>query len=263
MRRSLNAILSFVIAAVIWEVVVDSLKIPKYVLPPPSLILRSLWHGLTAGVATRGLLAKDALYVHIGFTALSTLIGFILGSALGLVLAVLVSESRLLDQLLSPLLSAFQSMPKIALAPLFVIWFGYGELAKVMLATVLVFFPVMINSISGFKNVDPDRVMLARALNASRWRALRHVRLPSALPFIFSGLQVGIVYALLGAVVGEFIAGSLGLGARIVQLQSTMDVPGVFAALVILGIMGALLQALLVWIESKVVFWVRREHLAL
>jgi NitT/TauT family transport system permease protein len=256
----LSPAISIIAVIIGWELIVRALEVPNYILPPPSQIVGSMITGFTAGVADLGILNTQAFYIHILMTLGATGAGFVLGTVIGVILGVFLGEFPGFERAMMPLISGFQSLPKVALAPLFVIWFGYGFLSRTMLATVLVFFPVMVNSVNGLKNVDQDRIMLAKSLGGTRLQLLRLIKLPSALPFIFSGLEVGIVYALIGAIVGEFVAGSLGLGVKLTMVQGMMNIPMVFAILVLLAVIGGGLHQVVVLIENRYLFWARKAN---
>ena len=181
--------------------------------------------------------------------------GFVIGSALGLVLAAAMAEFRPIERLLFPYIAAIQSLPKVAIAPLYVIWFGYQIESKIAMAATLAMFPVLLNALQGFLSVDRDRLELMASLDASRWQAFWLVKLPATLPLIFAGLNLGIVYALLGALVAEFIGAQRGMGVMVMQLQSVNDTAGVFAVLVVLAVVGYLLIASMRFIQHRVVFW--------
>lgn len=255
LAQLLQAMGSLLIAVVIWQALVVALKMPAYVLPDPLAVLKSLWFALVAAPAKSGFFNQQALYKPTLETLYVVGAGFLLGAAVGVLTAILLFWFSSLDRLFLPLLAAFQSLPKVALAPLFVIWFGYGAGSRIALTTVLVFFPVLVNSRAALLGVDPNLVMMAQAFNASRLRLLHLIQLPSALPYIMTGLEIGIVYALLGAIVGEFTAGQQGLGARMLELQYANAIPTMFGILVVLGVIGALLHQLIGAIRKRFIVW--------
>jgi NitT/TauT family transport system permease protein len=154
-----------------------------------------------------------------------------------------------------PYAFALQSLPKVAIAPLIVIWFGFGDGSKIAISALLSFFPVLINSFTGLRAVEPERLDLMRSLSATRFETYRIVKLPNAAPFIFAGIDMAVVYALLGAIVAEFLGAQRGMGVVITQAQAVSDVAGVFAALVILGTLGIVLHATVRWTEAHIVHW--------
>ena len=146
-------------------------------------------------------------------------------------------------------------MPKIAIAPLIVVWFGFDTSSKVVIAATVAFFPVLVNVIVGLKTIDAGKLELMRSLNASRWQTFRLVQFPNALPFVFAGLDIAIVFSVLGAIVGEFVGAQRGLGNLILQFNVSLDIAGVFAVLVMLSVMGVALHLVMQAIQKRVIFW--------
>lgn len=241
---------SLVVGFVLWEIAVIFFQMPSYVLPSPRAVLVALADGLAQSPTNRA-----GFWYHLEDTLEATFAGFVIGSALGLVLAAAMAEFRPIERLLFPYIAAIQSLPKVAIAPLYVIWFGYQIESKIAMAATLAMFPVLLNALQGFLSVDRDRLELMASLDASRWQAFWLVKLPASLPLIFAGLNLGIVYALLGALVAEFIGAQRGMGVMVMQLQSVNDTAGVFAVLVVLAVVGYLLIASMRFIQHQVVFW--------
>jgi NitT/TauT family transport system permease protein len=185
-------------------------------------------------------------------------IGFILGSAFGLVSGLAVAHWRLLEQLSYPYIVAFQALPKVAVAPLLIIWFGFGVEGKIVITAVMTFFPLMVNTVAGYQSVERDRIDLARACNASDMQILWKIVLPSAMPFIFAGLNVASVLAILGAIVGEFVGAQAGLGMLLMQYDQQMEIAPLFAVLLVLGVIGYAMNAVIRCIERRVCFWAQR-----
>jgi NitT/TauT family transport system permease protein len=171
------------------------------------------------------------------------------------VLGTLISQIRLVEVTLFPYVVAIQTLPKIAIAPLILIWFGVGLESKVVIAATVSFFPMLVNTIVGLKSTPQDKIDLMRSLSASRWKIFWYVQLPEALPFIFAGLNIGIVLSVLGAIVAEFVGAKAGLGYLILQMNYNMDIAGMFAALVVLGIMGIVLNSAMTFARRRIVFW--------
>ena len=234
----------------IWEGAVRWFKVPKHLIPPPSDIGVALWRGLHASP-----MAKDGFWYHGGVTVSEILLGFGIGSAIGLAIGILVSQMPRLEALLSPYVAALQSVPKVAIAPIIVVWLGFGIGSKVMIICLLTFFPVLVTSIAGFKAVDPDRIDLLRSLSASRWQIFRKAKFPSALPYIFAGLNMAAAFSVVGAVVGEFVGAQAGLGVLILQMEAQADTGGSFAVCVVLSLIGIALTALLRRIQQRVLHW--------
>jgi len=224
-----------------WEFSVRALQLSALVLPPPSVVGATLWQGLRSGY----------LWPHIGQTVLELLLGLTAGCALGLASGVLMGESATLRRLLMPYVVTSQVVPKLALAPLFIVWFGFGMTSTVVITALICFFPLMENTMTGIAQVDARRLELFRMLGATRWQTLLRLKIPAGLPSILAGFRVAVVLALVGAVVGEFIGGSKGLGALIIASQGMMDTPLMFAVLVLITLLGLGLYQLAISLEKR------------
>jgi len=242
-----------VVLIALWIFCVRVLRVPPYIMPAPEAVLNALWSGLAIDPAS-----PKGYYLPLWSTLSNAATGFAIGTGLGLVLGSLMAESRTVEKLLMPYAFALQSLPKVAIAPLVVIWFGFGDGSKVAIAALLAFFPVLINSFTGLRSIEPEKIDLMRSLSATRFETYRIVKLPNAAPFIFAGLDMAVVYALLGAIVAEFLGAQQGMGVVITQAQSVSDVAGVFAALVILGVLGIVLHSSVRRLEHRVVHWAHR-----
>jgi NitT/TauT family transport system permease protein len=249
-------VLSAVLALAMWQISVVVFQVPPYVLPKPTAVWAALVSGLTAPLASRA-----SLWWQLEDTLAGTIYGFLIAAVIGIALAALMSEYRVLRRLLFPYVVWMQSLPKIAIAPLFVIWFGYAMQSKVAMATTITLFPVLLNSLEGFAMVEAERLQLMLALDANRWQTFWLVKLPSAMPFIFAGLNLGIVYALLGTLLAEFLGSQRGVGVVITQLESVSDTAGIFAVLVVLAVVSYLLIALMRALQRHFVFWSGSEQL--
>jgi NitT/TauT family transport system permease protein len=203
---------------------------------------------------------KTGFYLPLWVTLSNSALGFLLGSAFGLLLGSLMAEFRPVETAVMPYAFALQSLPKVAIAPLIVIWFGFGDGSKIVIAATLTFFPMLVNSFTGLRATEPERIDLMRTLSASRLETYLLVKLPSAAPYIFAGLDMGAVYALLGTIVAEFLGAQAGMGVTITQLQAVSDVAGVFACLIVLGATGILLHLGMRSIERRVVHWTERSR---
>lgn len=230
-----------------WEWYVTAAKVSELILPPPSRIVVALAGGLASGAYTK------ALWV----TLQEIVLGFTLSASVAFVLGTLISQIRWFEAMVYPYVVALQTLPKIAIAPLILVWAGLGMESKVIIAALVSFFPMLVNTIVGLKATSADKIELMRALTASRTKIFFLVRLPEALPYIFAGLNIGIVLAVLGAIVGEFVGAKAGLGYLIIQMNYTMDVAGMFAVLVILAVMGVTLNLLVSWLRWRIIFWQR------
>jgi len=237
------------IAAVLglWELIVVEFDIPPYLIPAPSKVAFALYNGLA-----------NSLYPkHAWATILETLAGFALGCALAFLLGSIVAVFRTLEYFLYPFIVMFQSLPKIALVPLIVVWFGLGLTSKIVGATLVAFFPLMVNTIAGLRGVDEDRVNLMRSLSASRWQIFHMLQLPNAMPYIFAGLEVAMILSLIGAVVAEFSGADKGLGMLMQSMTFSMDIAGQFSILFILAGLGLVLNGLVTLLRRRVLFWDR------
>ncbi|QRI92715.1 ABC transporter permease [Delftia lacustris] len=234
--RLLAAALALVLLG-LWELLVRQWGLSALLLPAPSAIAASLWTGLATGY----------FWPHIWATLQALLLGLAAGSAIGLLAGMALAESELLERVLKPYVVVSQVVPKLALAPLFVLWFGFGMLPTVLITALICFFPLMENTLTGLRQVDAQRLQLFRMLGATRLQTLLRLKLPTGLPAILAGLRVAVVLALVGAVVAEFMGASRGLGAVVIAAQGMMDTTLMFAALVLIAAMGLLLyQACLV-----------------
>lgn len=235
----------FLFAVTVWELSVVWLSIPSFILPPPSAIGGSLM----SMVQTQG------FWNDVQVTGTEMLLGYAIGVAVALILGLLVSQITIFERTFMPYIVAFQAVPKTALAPLFLIWFGFGLTSKVVTASLAAFFPILITVIEGLNAADRDHIAMLRSLGASRWQVFRYVKFPSALPFIFAGLNIGIIFALIGAVVAEFVGAQAGLGYRVLQANFTFDIAGLFATLIALSLTGLLPYYALRIVQKRFVFW--------
>ncbi len=247
---ALTLLASVVLVVAIWEFLVNFYHMPSYVLPAPKAVVAALIDGLGTDPTSRA-----SFWYHLADTLTATLAGFAIGGILGLVLAASMAEFRVVEKMLFPYVAAIQSLPKVAIAPLYIIWFGYQIESKIAMSVTLALFPVLLNTLQGLVSVDRDRLELMSSLDASRLQIFWLVKLPTSLPLIFAGLNLGIVYALLGALVAEFIGAQRGMGVMVLQLQSVNDTAGVFAILVVLAVVGYLLISAVRMVQRRVVFW--------
>ncbi len=224
----------------VWEVAVRVAHTSPLVLPAPSVVVQSLWQGLHNGY----------LWPHIAHTLTEVVLGLLLGAFTGFVGGVLLGESARWRGVLMPFVVTSQVVPKLALAPLFIVWFGFGTLPTVIMTALICFFPLLENTITSLQQVDANQLELFRMLRASRWQTLWRLKLPAGLPHIMAGLRVAVVLAWVGAVVGEFIGASQGLGALIIAAQGSMDTPLMFAVLTIITVLGLAFYKISEWLES-------------
>lgn len=250
MRNITIGIAGFLTLILVWKLAVTGLNVPPYVVPAPERVWAALMSGIWVSPSN-----QLGFYLPMWSTLSKALAGFVIGATLGLVLGSLMAEFRPVETALMPYAFALQSLPKIAIAPLIVIWCGFGDGSKIAMAALLTFFPMMVNTFAGMRSADIDRIELMKALSASRFETYRLVKLPSAAPYIFAGLDMGIVYALLGTIVAEFLGAQEGMGVTITKMQAVTDVAGVFAALVVLGITGIVLHMIIRKAERSIIHW--------
>jgi NitT/TauT family transport system permease protein len=232
-----------VLALLLWEVLVRVLDVQAFVLPAPSSIALVLVH-------QQGLLLTAART-----TSVEICVGFVLSGLTGVAVALVIERFAWFGQALYPLVVLFQTVPKVALAPIFVLWFGYALTAKVALIVAIAFFPVTLDMLAGMQSVDRSLVALMRSVGASRSEILWRVQVPSALPHLLSGLKIAITFSVIGAIVGEFAGASAGLGYVIQFASSQLDAPLVFAALVEVSVLGLAFYYLIEILEHRVVPW--------
>ena len=251
----LLAPLLFVVLVAVWHYITVTFDIPEFILPPPEMVWASLVVGLNTGLTDEG-----GYWYHAGVTGLEALLGFLLGSGGGIVIGMSVAHFRIVERVLYPYIIFLQSLPKIAVAPLFVIWFGFGIEPKVLITTIITFFPLLVNSIAGSRAVDPDRIDLARSCSATEWQIFVKITLPSSLPFIFAGLNMAAVLSILGAIVGEFVGAQAGLGMLLLLRNEMLDIASVYSLFVVLGAMGLTMHVLMRSLERKFCFWAQRSR---
>ena len=238
-----------------WWLATDVLGAPAYVVPAPEQVLRALINGLSRAPWDTG-----GYWYHTGITVWEALLGLAIGSVLGAVLGFAICHWPLLGRSWYPYIVGFQSLPKVALAPLMVVWFGFGLQGKVFITAVITFFPVLVNTMAGYQSVEPERIELARSCNASEWHLLSKIILPSCLPFLFAGLGVASVLAILGAVVGEFVGASAGLGMLLMQYDQQMELAPMFAVILLLAVIGFLMNYVMGMLERRYCFWAQRVN---
>ena len=242
--------LVFVLFVTLWEWVVRAWNVPNFLVPAPSTVAGALGRGVRTG-----------LYLtNFWITLFEALVVFVIAAVAGIVLGAIIAQFRLVERTFYPYLVALQTLPKIAIAPLVIVWFGFGISSKVIIAGMVAFFPVLVNVIVGLKTVDAAKLDLMRSLRATRWQTFRLVTFPNALPFVFAGLDIAIVFSVLGAIVGEFVGSQKGLGNLILQFNFSLDVAGVFAVLILLSVMGVVLHLVMQAVQRHVIFWAEPDE---
>jgi NitT/TauT family transport system permease protein len=238
--RSLAAVVAFLLA---WQFLVPLVNIPDYALPLPSVIASRFAETFTLQLAS------------LAVTAMTTLAGLAIALVVGVLLALLVVYVEGVKSVIMPFLAAFNSIPKIAIAPLFVIWFGLGAESKILLAFLLALFPIFVNSMTGLGEIEPDILDLARLAGGSRYRVFTMVRLMHATPYIADSLKVAFPLALVGSIVGEFIGGNRGIGQLVLAAQFNLDTPLVFAALLSITLFTTAGIGLITLFERRFLKW--------
>jgi len=240
---------TFLVLLGLWQLAINIFNPPPYIIPSPLALGLALWSAVT----------DINLWVNIGVTAEEVAIAFVVAAVLACSMGLLVTENRVCERIILPYVIAIQSVPKVAIAPLIIIWFGFGITSKIVIASMLAFFPIFVNVVTGFKAIDQRQLMLMRSLCASRWQIFYKLRLMTAFPYLFAGLQIAAVLASLGAIVGEFVGAKQGIGSMIIRSQTEMDVANVFVGVVALSIMVSILHASVKAVSKKVVFWTEFE----
>lgn len=239
------ATLVTIVFLVVWELLPRLGLVSTIILPP----VTEVWTALIE------LLTQDTFPEHVWVTLSEMMLGFVLGTLVGFASGVALGVFRSVKKSVYPLVVAFQSLPKIVLAPLLITWFGYGMSSKVAMAVAIAFFPVLINTMVGLETVPDDSRQLMRSLRASRGQVFRKLSLPHAAPLIMAGIKTGLTFAVIGAIVGEFVGASKGLGYLLHQYGFQLRIDKVFAVIVVMSAIGAILYFAIDWLERRVVFW--------
>jgi NitT/TauT family transport system permease protein len=247
-HRLIYPFAGFAVIVILWQLYVDLTQMSTIVLPSPLDIMRTSWR-------SADLLARETVP-----TALESLYGFALAVVIGIPLAVCVANSRILNLTLYPILIATQSVPKVAVAPIILVWFGLGMQSKLAIAFLVAFFPIVVDTATGLQATPPGLIELARSLRASRWQMFWKVQFPAALPFIFSGAKVAVTLAVIGAVIGEFVGSINGLGNLLLSANSQLDGPLAWAALVWLSLLGIALFLGVAAAERVLMPWTGAGH---
>src|ERR687887_743245 len=227
----------------IWEVSVRALGIRSIILPPPSAVFEVM------------VLRYDLLLAHLWPSIYLTVLGFVLSVVGGIFVAVLITYSTIVRKGFYPVIVVSQVIPKISIAPLFIVWFGTGTMSSLLLAFLIAFFPMTINAAMGFESVDEDIHRMARTFMGSRWQIFWKIRMPNALPYIFGGMKISITLAIIGVIVSEFVASQEGIGYLIKLAGGLLDTPLMLAAIAALSISGLALYAIIAGVESWAVYW--------
>lgn len=234
-----------------WELAPGVAGIPTFILPPPSEVWSEFLY----------MLANEKLLLHTGITALEVVVGFALGSLLGAIIGFVLGMAPRAEVVLSPYILALQIAPKVAFAPLFVMWLGYTVYPKILVAILIVFFPVMVNVLTAIRTVDPDLVNLAHTFCATRWQIFRIIEYPATMAPLFSGLRIGATLAVIGVIVGELVGGNSGLGYLLVFGEGQGNTAMVFVTIILLTLIGIAAYCAVILAEARVLAYLpRAEH---
>jgi NitT/TauT family transport system permease protein len=231
-----------------WEAVSRTDTVDPIILPPPSEIASATWR----------LMQEEYFWEAVKITLYETLAGFAIGSAAGLVLGAAIGTVPIVRHVLYPFVIAFQNTPRVALAPLFLTWFGFGLTSKIVMAATICFFPPLINTVVGIDTVDDDARTLLRSFGASRWQTFRKLTLQSSLPMVFAGLKTAMTLALIGAIVAEFVGATKGMGVLINTFNFQLNVAEAFSVIITLSLIGVVLYGLMELLDRRIVFWRER-----
>ena len=231
-----------------WYAVIWVFRFPEYILPAPATVALILWQEATL------------LFNHALMTMFETVIGFLLALVIGVTVALVMHTSRITRYLTYPHLVLLQAIPLIAVAPLVIVWFGFGPLAKILVVAFVCFFPIAVNAFEGFRSVDPSYRELLDTFGASRWARYRHLYIPACVPGILSGAKIAATYSVLGAVIGEWLGGSTGIGVYMTRAQRSFRNDRLFAAIVIVMVMSFGLFKIVESVGDLITPWIRRKQ---
>lgn len=245
-RKLRNAALPLLSAAagiVLWEVVARSLDIPSYLLPAPTAVMEAM------------IARWPYLMYNLGYTALAALSGFFMALALGVFLGIAIAASHLVDRIVYPWLVISHAVPKVVIAPLLLVWIGFGLKSGIIFVVFFTFFTIVVNTVMGLKSADPDLLHLVRSMGANRFEVMWKIKLPNALPNIFTGIKIAATLAPVGAVIGEFVASNRGLGYVLIQAVGSMTTDLAFAAVFLVSAFGVIVWYIAELIERKCLPW--------
>jgi NitT/TauT family transport system permease protein len=255
-------LIALAIAIAVWEGVVALIRLPVYLLPAPSQIIGTLWSLLSAGFVPPqylGAPAEGILY-HTYITFVEAGVGLLIGTVVGLVLAVIMVHSRFAEQALYPIVVTIRSTPMIAIAPIFIIWFGFTIMPKAIVAALATFYPMLVNCITGMRSVEPTTLEFFQSVHASKREIFWHLRVPNTMPYFFAALRLDVSLALIGAIVGELVGAREGLGQMMTAAAVTLRTTEVFSGVIILTAIGLVLTELVTFVGSRVLYWHETER---
>jgi NitT/TauT family transport system permease protein len=255
-------LVALAIAIAVWEGVVAVVRLPVYLLPAPSAIVGTLWTLLKAGFVPPQYLGApaDGILYHTYITFVEAGVGLVIGAFVGLALAVIMVHSRFAEQTLYPIIVTIRSTPMIAIAPIFIIWFGFTIMPKAIVAALATFYPMLVNCITGMRSVEPTTLEFFQSLRASKGEIFWHLRVPNTLPYFFAALRLDVSLALIGAIVGELVGAREGLGHIMTAAAVTLRTTEVFSGVIILTGIGLVLTELVTFVGSRVLYWHETER---
>jgi len=256
-------LVALVVALALWEGAVRLLSIPIYLLPAPSDVVGRLWALLSAGFIPPtyvGAAAQGILY-DTYVTLTEALVGLLIGTVVGLVFAIVMTQWRFAEQALYPIIISIRSTPTIAVAPVFIIWFGFTIMPKAIVAALATFYPVLVNCITGMRAVDPATLEFFESVHASKREIFWHLRVPNTLPYFFTALRLNVSLALIGAVVGELVGARDGVGHMMTEAAIVLRTTDVFSGVVVLTMLGVILTELVSFVQSRVLYWHETERI--
>jgi NitT/TauT family transport system permease protein len=242
-------LLPIIVLLLVWELAIWVFDIQRFLLPHPADVLSTLWE------------RRDTLLAESWVTFQESVLGFLLAVAVAIPIAILITFSKIASQTIYPVLVISQVVPKVAVAPLLVVWMGFGLTPKILLAFLVAFFPIVVNTATGLNSLEPKMIDVARSMGASTWQTFIHFRLPGSLPIFFAGLKVGVTFAVIGALVGEFVGAGSGLGHLTVIAMGSLNTELVFAAIIVMAVIGVALYVLIEILERIFVPWSRARRL--
>ena len=255
-------LIALAIALVVWEGVVSVVKLPVYLLPAPSAIVGTLWGLLQTGFVPPqhlGAPAEGILY-HAYITFVEAGVGLFIGSLVGLALAVIMVHSRFAEETLYPIIVTIRSTPMVAIAPIFIIWFGFTIMPKAIVAALATFYPMLVNCITGMRSIEPTTLEFFQSVHASRSEIFWKLRVPNTLPYFFAALRLNVSLCLIGAIVGELVGAREGLGQMMTAAAINLRTTEVFSGVIVLTMIGLVLTQIVTFIGSRVLYWHETER---
>lgn len=242
-KNKLYPIITLVAAVLLWQVIVDVKNVPAYIVPSPTSIVKTLISDF------------KVIMDNTKVTIYESIVGFVISIILSFVLAILMDSFKVVRKSLYPILVISQTIPTIAIAPLFIIWFGFGPMPKIIVVVITCFFPIVISLIDGFEKVDRDYINLFRTMKASRLQTFYHLKLPYAMVNLFSGLKIAATYMVMASVIGEWLGGDSGIGVYMVRAKSAYALDKVFAAIIVIVLISIIIIYIIDFISKRLIHW--------